>query len=62
MIQFKLHHTRDPTFGEFTPRLGISATFGEKFEELRYLGIFREIPFCGIKMGTVSVVTHFQQI
>ena len=32
--------TRDPTFGEFVPRLGISATFGEKFGELRYLGIF----------------------
>jgi len=31
---------RDATFGEFVPRLGISATFGEKFEELRYLGIF----------------------
>jgi len=31
---------RDPTFGEFVPRLGISATFGEKFGELRYLGIF----------------------
>jgi len=32
--------TRDPTFGEFVPRLGISATFGEKFGELSYLGIF----------------------
>jgi len=32
--------SRDPTFGEFVPRLGISATFGEKFGELRYLGIF----------------------
>jgi len=31
---------RDPTFGEFVPRLGISATFGEMFGELRYLGIF----------------------
>ena len=31
---------RDPTFGEFVPRLGISATFGEKFGELRYPGIF----------------------
>ena len=31
---------RDPTFGEFVPRLGISATFGEKFGELRYLGNF----------------------
>jgi len=31
---------RDPTFGEFVPRLGISTTFGEKFGELRYLGIF----------------------
>jgi len=30
----------DPTFGEFIPRLGISATFWEKFGELRYLGIF----------------------
>jgi len=29
-----------PTFGEFVPRLGISATFGKKFGELRYLGIF----------------------
>jgi len=32
--------TRDSTFGEFVPRLGISATFGEKFGELSYLGIF----------------------
>jgi len=32
--------SRDPTFGEFVPRLGISATFVEKFGELRYLGIF----------------------
>jgi len=32
--------SRDPTFGEFVPRLGISATFGEKFGELRCLGIF----------------------
>ena len=53
---------RDPTFGEFVPKLGISATFGEKFGELRYLGIFRESAFCGIKLGTVSVVTHFHQI
>ena len=27
-------------FGEFVPRLGISAAFGKKFGELRYLGIF----------------------
>jgi len=32
--------SRDPTFGDFVPRLGISATFGGKFGELRYLGIF----------------------
>ena len=32
--------SRDPTFGEFDPRLGISATFGEKFGELRYPGNF----------------------
>ena len=31
---------RGPTFGEIVPRLGISATFGEKIGELRYLGIF----------------------
>ena len=31
---------RDPTFGEFVPRLGFSETFGKKFGELRYLGIF----------------------
>jgi len=27
-------------FGEFVPRLGISAMFGEKFRELSHLGIF----------------------
>jgi len=35
-----LAQTRVPTFGEFVPGLGISATFGEKFGDLRYLGIF----------------------
>jgi len=31
---------RVPTFGEFVPRLGISATFGEKSRDLVCLGIF----------------------
>jgi len=37
---FNSHSTRDPTFREFVPKLGISARFGETFGELRYLGIF----------------------
>jgi len=32
--------SRETTFVEFVPKLGISATFGEKFGEFRYLGIF----------------------
>jgi len=31
---------RVPTFGEFVPRLRISATFGEKSGDLTSLGIF----------------------
>jgi len=38
--EYHLFTSRDPTFGEFVPRLGISATFGEKFGKLRYLGMF----------------------
>ena len=54
--------SRDPTFGEFVPRLGISATFGEKFGELRYLGDLQGNCILWDELGTVSVVTHFHQI